>query len=214
MLAGKIFHPRLQVYCATNNFTRALHGSRYTQRMKLFKLLALSLAFGLAAPAAMAQWQWVDKDGRKVFSDRPPGADIPEKNIVKKPKGYGALNDVKSSGTGPAMREVAAPAEGEAAPAESAAAKPAAKAPSGKDKELEAKKQAEEKAKKDAEQAEKAKQAAARADNCKRAQQAKAMFDTGKAVRMPNEKGEMVYIDANKRAEEQQRINDAIANNC
>ena len=182
--------------------------------MKLFKLLALSLAIGLAAPAAMAQWQWVDKDGRKVFSDRPPGADIPEKNIVTKPKGYGALNDVKGSGTGPAMREVAAPTEGEAAPAESVAAKPAAKAPSGKDKELEAKKQAEEKAKKDAEQAEKAKQAAARADNCKRAQQAKAMFDTGKAVRMPNEKGEMVYIDANKRAEEQQRINDAIANNC
>ena len=87
-------------------------------------------------------------------------------------------------------------------------------APKPTAEEVAAKKQAEEKAKKDAEQAEKAKQAAARADNCKRAQQAKAMFDTGKAVRMPNEKGEMVYIDANKRAEEQQRINDAIANNC
>ena len=190
-------------------------GALHSFPMKLFKLLLLSVAIGIAAPA-MAQWQWIDKDGRKVFSDRPPGVDIPEQNIVKRPKGYGALNGVKTSGTGPALRDVAPPAEeseGSAA-AQNGAAAPAAKAKTGKDKELEAKKAAEDKAKADAEKAEKAKSAANKADNCKRAQQAKAMYDTGKAVRMPNGKGEMVFIDTNQRAAEVQRTDEAIASNC
>lgn len=187
--------------------------------MKFIKLILLSVAMGIGAPA-MAQWQWVDKDGRKVFSDRPPGLEVPEKNIVKRPKGYGSLKGVQSSGTGPALRDAApaAPdgdaAEGTApapaAPAAAAAPKPGA----GKDKELEAKKTADAKAKADAEQAEKAKLAAAKADNCKRAQQAKAMYDTGKAIRSPNEKGEMVFQDANQRAAEIKRTEDAIAGNC
>lgn len=186
--------------------------------MKLIKLLLLSVAIGIGAPA-MAQWQWIDKDGRKVFSDRPPGLEVPEKNIVKRPKGYGALKGVQSSGTGPALRD-ASPAlqEGEASDAAAApspaAAAPAAKAAAGKDKELEAKKAADAKAKADAEAAEKAKQAAARADNCKRAQQAKAMYDTGKAVRAPNEKGEMVFQNAEQRASEIKRTDEAIFNNC
>jgi hypothetical protein len=102
-----------------------------------------------------------------------------------------------------------------AAPTPAPAATAAAPKPgAGKDKELEAKTAADTKAKADAEQAEKAKQAAAKADNCKRAQQAKAMYDTGKAVRSPNEKGEMVFQDANQRAAEIKRTDDAIAGNC
>ena len=187
--------------------------------MKLIKLLLIALAMGAAVPA-MAQWQWIDKDGRKVFSDRPPGLDVPEKNIVKRPKGYGALSGVQTSGTGPALRDVAPPAEdGDAAPVTPAdstapAAKAADKAKTGKDKELEAKKAAEEKAKADAEKANKDKQVAAKADNCKRAQQQKAMYDTGKAVRMPNEKGEMVFQNADQRAAEIKRTDEAIFNNC
>jgi hypothetical protein len=186
--------------------------------MKLIKLLLLSVAIGIGAPA-MAQWQWIDKDGRKVFSDRPPGMDVPEKNIVKRPKGYGALKGVQSSGTGPALRDVApAPQDGEASDGAAAPAAPAptaaAKAATGKDKELEAKKAADAKAKADAEAAEKAKQAAAKADNCKRAQQAKAMYDTGKAVRAPNENGEMVFQSAEQRAAEIKRTDDVIFNNC
>jgi hypothetical protein len=33
----------------------------------------------------LAQWQWIDKDGRKVYSDRSPPSDIQEKNILKRP---------------------------------------------------------------------------------------------------------------------------------
>ncbi len=35
---------------------------------------------------AWAQWQWVDAQGQKVFSDRAPSADVPEKNILQRPK--------------------------------------------------------------------------------------------------------------------------------
>ena len=66
----------------------------------------------------------------------------------------------------------------------------------------------------DADKAAKEKQATAKADNCKRAQQAKAMYDTGKAVRMPNEKGEMVFQNAEQRATEVKRTDEAIFNNC
>ncbi|WP_431777316.1 DUF4124 domain-containing protein [Ottowia caeni] len=31
--------------------------------------------------AASAQYQWVDKDGRKIFSDRPPCGHTPEKCV-------------------------------------------------------------------------------------------------------------------------------------
>lgn len=188
--------------------------ARYTPSMKLIKLLLICVAMGAGA-SAMAQWQWIDKDGRKVFSDRPPGLDVPDKNILKRPKGYGGVPGAKTSGTGPALRDVAAPEEGEA-PAEGAAqaAKPTAKVASGKDKELEAKKAAEDKAKADADKAAKEKQAAAKADNCKRAQQAKAMYDTGKAIRAPNEKGEMVFQNAEQRAAEIKRTDEAIFNNC
>lgn len=190
--------------------------ARYTASMKLIKLLLICAALGVAAPA-MAQWQWIDKDGRKVFSDRPPGLDVPDKNILKRPKGYGGVPGAKTSGTGPALRDVAAPEDGEATASSEGtapAAKPAAKTASGKDKELEAKKAAEDKAKADADKAAKEKQVAAKADNCKRAQQAKAMYDTGKAVRMPNEKGEMVFQNAEQRAAEIKRTDDAIFNNC
>ena len=47
-------------------------------------LLLLIAACSLSLSAA-AQWQWIDKDGRKVFSDRPPAADIKDKDIVKQP---------------------------------------------------------------------------------------------------------------------------------
>ena len=40
---------------------------------------------GAFALTAWAQWQWIDKDGRKVFSDRSPPAEIQEKNILKRP---------------------------------------------------------------------------------------------------------------------------------
>ena len=196
--------------------TKVALGTLHLFLMKFIKLLVLSASV-LACVPAVAQWQWVDKDGRKVFSDRPPGLDVPEKNIVKRPKGYGSLNGITSSGTGPSMREVAAPAEDGEAPAATPtadSAPPTQSAPTGKDKNLEAKKAAEDKAKADAEKAEKAKIAAAKAENCRMATQAKAQMDTGKAVRRPNDKGEMVFLNDAQRSAEAARIDKIIGSDC
>ena len=109
--------------------------------MKMHKLLLLAVACTWTMGAA-AQWQWIDKDGRKVFSDRPPPQDIPEKSILKQPHGRPM-----------APAPVAAASAADTAPA--TAAKPAASAAgSGKDKALEEKKaqaEAAEAAKKKAE---------------------------------------------------------------
>jgi hypothetical protein len=166
--------------------------------MKLLRLTLLGIALALPA-AGFAQWQWIDKDGRKVFSDQPPPSDIPAKSILRQP-GAG-----KSSWV--------APAEATSAPQ---AAKAAANAPklSGKDKELEEKKKQA-----DAAEAEKKKErddeiAKARADSCERAKHAKATFDSGIRITRLNKQGEQEFLDDNARAAEYKRLEGVIASEC
>ena len=59
---------------------------RYTRRMNSIRALLVALACAVPV-VCIAQWQWVDKDGRKVFSDQPPPPDVPAKNILKQPTG-------------------------------------------------------------------------------------------------------------------------------
>ncbi len=54
--------------------------------MKLIRTLLVAALAGLCF-AASAQWQWIDKDGHKVFSDRAPPPEIQDKNILKRPAG-------------------------------------------------------------------------------------------------------------------------------
>jgi len=171
--------------------------------MKLAHLLAIGSVF-LLPLGAQAQWQWIDKDNKKVFSDQPPPIDIPEKNILRKPGTAKRLNFSTPSAAEGAGTD--APAS---APAPTAAAKP-----SGVDKDL------EEKARK-AEDAEKAKQAAeaqkiaqAKADNCKRAREGKATMDSGIRVARLNAKGEREIMDDDARAAEQKRLQTVIDSDC
>ena len=128
-------------------------------RMKMHKLLLLAVACTWAMGAA-AQWQWTDKDGRKVFSDRPPPPDIPEKSILKQPGGNRPARAAPP----------AAPAASDAAPAVAAAPKAAASAAgAGKDKELEEKKAQAKAAEAAKKKAEDEKIAKAKAENCTRA---------------------------------------------
>ncbi|MFN7154640.1 MAG: DUF4124 domain-containing protein [Acidovorax sp.] len=179
--------------------------------MKMHKLLLLAVACTWAMGAS-AQWQWIDKDGRKVFSDRPPPQEIPEKSILKQPGGTrptrAAPAAVPADGTASA-----APATAAATPA--VAAKPAASAPgSGKDKELEAKKAQAEAAEAAKVKAEEEKIAKAKAENCTRARQAKATFDSGKPVTQSNAQGERIFLDEAGRAAESKRIDGIIASDC
>ena len=173
----------------------------------------LSLAFGfcllaLTAGTAFAQWQWVEKDGRKIFSDRPPPSDIQEKDILKRPSG--------------AMRAAAAPAltadTASLARPVTAVSPPALKASapklSGKDAELEAKKKKadeEEAAKKKVEDDKLAK---SKADNCERAKTGLATLQSGVRMSSVNARGEREIFDDAKRASETKRAQEVIDSSC
>lgn len=169
-------------------------------------LHALVLGLGLALPlVAGAQWQWVEQNGRKVFSDRPPPADVPAANILKRP----------ASAKPPPTATTDAPAAGPGSPAAAATAA-VGNVPtlSGKEKELEDKKkkaEAEELAKK---QAEDQKLAKARAENCERAKKAKAALDSGVRLARTGADGQREILDDAARQVENARIDSLISKEC
>lgn len=173
----------------------------------VFRPLLLALACGSFSLTAFAQWQWIDKDGRKVYSDRSPPADILEKNILKRPGGMART------------AAAADPAPSAADPAAPAASAPAGKASaprllSGKDKDLEAKKkqaETEEAAKKKAEEEKIAK---AKAENCDNAKRNMATLQSGVRITAVNGKGEREGMDDTKRAAEVKRVQEAIDSSC
>lgn len=177
--------------------------------MKLTRALSLALVCMVPLLAA-AQWQWIDRDGRKIFSDRPPPPDIPPRSILKQPGGAPAPAPAAAA---PAAAADAAASAAAAAPA---AARPPANAPklSGKDKELEDKKKAAEAAEADKKKAEAEKVAKAKAENCARARRAKATFDSGARVATTNAKGEREIMDDAGRAVETKRLEGIIASEC
>lgn len=174
--------------------------------MKFAHLFVLGSACLLLSMGAHAQWQWIDKDNKKVFSDQAPPPEVPEKNIVRRP------------GT-PSARPTfsPAPAAPEATDAAAAPVRAAAKAdgkPTGVDKELEEKTRKAEEAEKATKAAEAQKIAQAKAENCTRARQAKATFDSGIRVARVNAQGEREIMDDKARAAEQQRLDSVIGADC
>ena len=165
---------------------------------KQLRFLLLAAAFAVPF-AAFAQWQWIDKDGRKVFSDQAPPADVPAKNILKRP--------------GPGGKG-AQPAEPDPAASAAAAPKPPAPKPTGKDRELEEKKKQAEAADAEKRKAQEEELSRTRADNCTRARQSKAALDSGVRISRMNEKGEREFLDDAQRAAEGKRLDGLIAREC
>jgi hypothetical protein len=176
-------------------------------RMSRFLTLTLPtlLVCMLTAVPASAQWQWLDANGKKVFSDLAPPPDVPEKNILKQP-GASAVRKASSA-------DAAKPG---AMPATSADANPKAPDPGAarKQAELEAKKKQAEDAEKAKEKADTQRAAAAKADNCQRAQTALATLKTGTPMRTMNAQGERIFMDENARQSEKQRLQSAVQQNC
>ena len=168
------------------------------------KIAASVLAAFLAwtATSACAQWVWVDKDGRKVFSDRAPSAEIPEKDVLKRPA-------ILRS----AAKVAAEAAESAASAAAPAAAATAAKAPSA-DKELETKKKQAEQAEQARQQAELARLTAARVENCARAKQALVTLNSGAPMTQTDKSGAAEVMSDATRAAESRRIQSIINNDC
>lgn len=166
--------------------------------MNLLRVTVIGLACALPA-ISFAQWQWIDNNGRKVFSDQSPPADIPARNILKQPgvKGAAAPEPVAAAASQPAK----------------AAALPSPKL-SGKDKQLEDKKKQAEAAEAEKKKALEEQAATMRAENCQRAKRSKAMFDSGTRIARMNDKGEREILDDAARAAETRRLEGIIASDC
>jgi hypothetical protein len=181
-----------------------------SQRMKIIIRL-LIVASSLLSMGVWAQWVWVDKDGRKVFSDRAPDAGVPEKNILKRPG--------QARTTAPLANAAADDAPGSAAPAATGGAATAltgASAPklSAADKELAERKKKAEQAELAKRKAEDDKISKTRADNCERAKLAKTGLDSGIRVSRFNKQGEREVMDDAARAAETKRIQSVIDSDC
>ena len=162
--------------------------------MKLLRLTLLGLACTLPA-VGFSQWQWIDNNGRKVFSDQSPPASIPAKNILRQP-------GVKGT---PVVAEAAA---------EPAKAQASAPKITGKDKQLEEKKKQAEAAEAEKKKAEEEQQAKVRAENCDRAKRAKAGIDSGARIARTNDKGEREVMDDAARSVESKRLDGVVASDC
>jgi hypothetical protein len=164
--------------------------------MQKFALPLVACLFAIAATSASAAsiWKWRDASGQVHISDVAPPSDVPDKNILQRPSG--------------------APAPVGAQPAVAAASSAA----SGVDSELQKKKAKAEQEKAEKDAADKAaldkKTAAARADNCQRAQSQAKALDSGVRITHVNAKGEREYLDDKQRAAEQQHTQEIIAQNC
>lgn len=170
--------------------------------------LFLAVSLCLLAFSAAAQWVWMDKEGRKVFSDRAPGAEIPQKSILKQP------------GKRAPVPEPANPDDASASPTALATASAAARAgasasgapkPGGKDKELDDKKKQAEAAEAAKAKAEAEKATQAKAENCERAKRNLATLKSGVRLQRTDAKGEREYIDDKARASETARIEGIIS---
>ena len=181
---------------------------RYTWAMHFkhaLQSIAMTAVVALFALPALAQWQWIDKDGRKVYSDQSPPIEIRDKDILKRPGGR-----IASAAATPANNDSTPSVN---VPAVKASATVAPKL-SGKDKELEARKQqaeAEEALKKKAEED---KQAKARTETCNRAKSALATLQSGVRIGATNAAGEREIMDDAKRASETKRTKEIADSSC
>lgn len=165
--------------------------------------LLLAAALLMAGNPVFAQWMWLDKDGRKVFSDRAPPPEVPAKSILKQP-GMPARAAADASGAGDAAPGARSDA--------SETAKPAGK--SQLDKAVEERKRQAEAAEAEKKKAEEARIASQKADNCARARQNMATLQSGIRLAQVNENGERVILDDSARNAELSRAQATIDSDC
>jgi Domain of unknown function (DUF4124) len=165
----------------------------------LASIAALIAAAAALAPLHAATWKWKDSAGRIQFSDIPPPATVPDKDILSRPT--------------TAVSRAPAPAAANTPPVPTPTKTDASTGPRT-DPEIEARRK---KAASDQDTQKKVqdeKDALVRAENCKRARGHLASLEDGIRLVRTNEKGEREVLDDKGRAEEMQRARSTIASDC
>ncbi|MDO8274283.1 MAG: DUF4124 domain-containing protein [Serpentinimonas sp.] len=161
---------------------------------KLFFAFTLTLLLAAAAQAAPT-WVWLDENGRRVASDMPPPATVPDQRILRRPA---------------ASVSTAAPTASPAAPAAPAATAtpprpaPATGAAAGRLTDEQLRQQVEQR------------NAQIRADNCQRARASLESLQAGASqpLYMVNEQGQRVTLDEAMKRAETVRLRQIVRDNC
>ena len=172
----------------------------------IMQTFTLVIAGGSFTLPALAQWQWIDKDGQKVFSDRAPPADVQQRNILRQP-GFKPASPASPAGS-PETAPV--PAKVASSPAKNLATPKLL----GKDTELEVRKKQAADLEIAQKKAESEKTVAAKADNCERVKKGQASLLSGVRIAVINAKGEREFMDDNARLTETRRLQAIADNDC
>lgn len=160
--------------------------------------MLLALVCASSPGWAAGLWVWKDDSGRKVFSDTPPPAHVPNGHILQQP-------NEPSPQLGPSpelpVRQAAEPTKPtvQPKPAPQTAASQTAEAP----------RQSEE-----AQRATERRNAEIRADNCQRAQASLVTVKAGGRLATVNADGQRIIMDPAMRNAEQARLEQIVADNC
>lgn len=165
-----------------------------------YKPLLIALIGLIVATAAQAQWKWRDAKGNLQYSDMPPPAGTPDKDILQRP--YAARPTI-----------VVAPA-GQAASAGASAPQAAASAPTKAELEAAARQKKEQDGEAAKRKEEERRVAEQRRENCARAQANLRELQNGQRLTRTNDKGERVYMEQGQIAGEVSRTRDIITSEC
>ena len=184
-------------------------------------LCAFTLSL-FASLNAQAQWQWLDQSGRKMYSDQPPPANVPESKILKGADGrpYLPAPQVAAQVKAPSYKfagSEATPVAGKAkavAPVAAASAAAAAKPLTAEAKRAAEKKLAEEKKAEQARLAAERERQAAEAKECARMASGLANLNSGVRIATLDAKGERSFMDDATLAAERKRLTDMMAERC
>lgn len=165
------------------------------------RYLLCLLLVPLMALASGPQWKWRDANGQIQYSDRPPPAGIPDRDILQRPVTRAKPVQI-------------VPADRAAAVSEPASAASAASGPSAKERAAEAEKKKAEADAKAKEAAAQAEQRRRRAENCEQARARLAEINSGQRMSSMNANGEREVWDDARRAAERQRAQQVAAESC
>lgn len=153
--------------------------------------------FASLAPPALAQWKWRDADGRIQYSDRPPPAGTPARDVLSRPAAPPA--------------PIARPAAATSAASAPGAAPVAASGAGNVEPELLARKKAAEAAERKVEDERLARE---RQASCTRARDYLRVLETGVPLARVNEKGERESVPAAERDAELRRAREIVTADC
>lgn len=157
--------------------------------------LVLALCMAALPAGAQTQWKWRGANGKVQYSDRPPPAEVAEKDILGRPAGARR----------PEVQE---------APAAASAVAATAPARKSSDPALEAKRREAELAEKAKQKAEEERVEKLRAENCSRARSYAKSLQDGMRISRTNDKGENEILSDAQRAQEIARTQQVLASDC